>query len=100
MGRTKKMPKAVRQQIREALREGKLEDFGYKMNKKDRARRLALSKAVKGWGALSVYQSLVLLRTWNKDHNPALAKVAEEDASWVGRTYGVRENGFRFTETS
>ena len=98
MGRKKqaKMPKEIRQRIREGLKEGKLEDFGYKMDKKQRARHLALAKAVKVHGASSVFKSLVLLKTWNKNRNPSLAKIAEEDASWLGTTFGVEENGFRF----
>jgi hypothetical protein len=98
MGRKKqaKMPKEVRQRIREGLKEGKLEDFGYKMDKKQRARRLALAKAVKVYGASSVFKSLVLLKTWNKNLNPELARIAQKDATWLGRTYGIKEDGFSF----
>jgi len=91
------MSKEVRQRIKEGLEEGKLKDFGYKMDKSQQARRLALSKAVKVHGAPSVFQSLILLKTWNENQNPELATIAEKDASWVGRTYGIKENGFSFT---
>ena len=96
MGRNKKMPIATQRRIKETLREGKLEDFGYKMNKTDRSRHLALARATKKWGALSVFKSLVLLKTFNMNHNPELATIAEKDAEWIGKTYGIEQNGFKF----
>lgn len=89
------MPIATQRRIKETLREGKLEDFGYKMNKTDHSRHLALAKATRTWGALSVYKSLILLKTFNMNQNPELATIAEKDAAWLGTTYDVEENGFK-----
>lgn len=97
MGRTKRMPVATRKRIQEKLRKEKLTQFGYDMDAKERTRHRALAKAVDHYGASSVFKSLLLLRTWNRDQNPRLATIADKDAKWVGKTYGVEENGFRFT---
>ena len=97
MGRKKKMPVAVQKRIKASLEEEELTKHGYSMSAKVRSRHIALGKAVREDGPTTVFRRLLLLRLWNRDRNPKLARIADQDAQWVGNKYGVKENGFRFT---
>jgi len=96
MGRKRKMPKAVQRRIRETLEEEALTRHGYSMSASAGSRHRALAKAVSADGAVTVYRRLLLLRLWNRDQNPALADIAHSDAMWVGKTYGVKADGYSF----
>jgi len=98
MGKPKKMPVAVQKKIRAGLQRGELTKHGYSMSDSQDSRRRALRKAVAEDGAATVYRRLLLLRLWNKKRNPKLASIADFDALWVARTYGVQTDGFRFTK--
>jgi hypothetical protein len=65
------------------LRKNKLGKYGYHFDitKKDRA--AALSKAIKEYGALSVYRSLNAIAVYNKNTHPEMAKVAKEDRDMI-----------------
>ena len=95
-GRKKKMPRAVQQEIRRKLKRGTLTKHGYSMSATADKRHEALSKAVKEFGAVAVYRKLLLLRLWNREQNPKLAEIAESDAMWIGKTYGVSTDGYSF----
>ena len=95
-----RMPAAVQREIRGKIKRGELSKHGYAMHISASKRREALKKAVDEDGAPTVYRRLLLLRLWNREQNPKLAKIADDDAMWVGKTYGVKEDGFRFTPAS
>ncbi|MEM3507468.1 MAG: hypothetical protein QXT31_07455 [Candidatus Bathyarchaeia archaeon] len=101
MGRKKivleRMPLSIQKRIRETLKKGELTKHGYSLSLPEDARRAALSKAVAEDGALTIFKRLNLLYIWNKNRNPSLAEKAKEDRDWVGKTYGVEVNGFKFT---
>jgi hypothetical protein len=65
------------------LKKNKLTKYGYHfdINKKDRA--VALSKAIKEYGALSVYRSLNAIAVYNKNTHPEMAKVSKEDRDMI-----------------
>lgn len=96
MGRRKKMSVAVQKRIKASLEEEELTKHGYSMSAKVRSRHIALGKAVREDGPTTVYRRLLLLRLWNRDRNPKLAGIADEDAQWVGKTYGLKVNGYSF----
>lgn len=67
----------------------KLGKYGYKdvVNKSDASRHRALSKAVKGHGALNIFRSLILIATFNKKTNPEASVIFRRDAYWVRAKY-------------
>lgn len=65
------------------LRRSKLSQYGYSTKIAKKARTRALNKAVKNYGALSIYRSLNALAVYNKNTNPEMAAVAKEDRDMI-----------------
>jgi hypothetical protein len=66
-----------------SLRKSKLTQFGYHTNLSKTERAAAISKAIKEYGALSVYRSLNALAVYNKNTHPEVAKHAKEDRDMI-----------------
>jgi hypothetical protein len=66
-----------------SLRKSKLTQFGYHTDLSKTERAAALSKAIKEYGALSVYRSLNALAVYNKNTHPEVAKHAKEDRDMI-----------------
>ena len=66
-----------------SLRKSKLTQFGYHTDLSKTERSAALSKAIKEYGALSVYRSLNALAVYNKNTHPEVAKHAKEDRDMI-----------------
>jgi hypothetical protein len=66
-----------------SLRKSKLTQFGYHTDLSKTERAAALSKAIKEYGALSVYRSLNALAVYNKNTHPEMAKHAKEDRDMI-----------------
>ena len=79
-------------QVRIPIERGKLTKFGYATSKSDGARHAALNKAIRKYGALSVYRKLNAQVVLRKSKQPEARKVFEEDAEWVKEEYSM--NGF------
>jgi len=76
----------------EIKRTGSLTKHGYSIKKSVQARHEALNKAIKDFGALSVFRKLMAQATLRKRTYPKARKVFEEDAGWVRSNYKM--NGF------
>ena len=70
------------------LREGELSQFGYSNVVKTSAktRRIALKKAVKKYGSLSVRRKLQAVTTYTKNTSPVASKIFKSDIAWIKRT--------------
>lgn len=70
------------------LREGELSQFGYSNVVKTSAktRRIALKKAVKKYGSLSVRRKLQAVATYTKNTSPVASKIFKSDIAWIKRT--------------
>jgi len=70
------------------LREGELSQFGYSnvTKKADRTRRIALKKAVKKYGPLSVRRKLQAIATYTKRTSPGSSKIFLADIAWIKKT--------------
>jgi hypothetical protein len=70
------------------LREGELSQFGYANVVKTSAhnRHVALKKAVKKYGSLSVRRKLQAVATYTKRTSPIASKVFKSDIAWIKRT--------------
>ena len=67
------------------LKKGLLAKFGYSdiTNKSDQARHAALDKAVKAYGALSVFRKLNAVYVYTKITSPASSKIFLMDRDWI-----------------
>jgi hypothetical protein len=66
---------------------GELKKYGYDIYISAAERRAALAKAVKKYGALSVFRKLNVLVIFNKNKHPDLSKKFKSDRDWVGKNY-------------
>jgi len=71
------------------LRSGLLEKFGYGHVKTMSAakRHAALDKAVKAYGALSVFRKLNAALVYSKYSSPASSRIFKEDRDYIGKKY-------------
>ena len=71
------------------LKKGLLAKFGYSdiAHKSDAARHAALNKAVKAYGALSVFRKLNAGYVYTKLSSPASSKIFLKDRDWIKRTH-------------
>ena len=76
----------------EIKRTGSLTKHGYSIKKSAQARHEALNKAVKAFGALSVFRKLKAQVTLRKRTQPKAREVFQEDAEWVRSNY--KTDGF------
>jgi len=86
VGKPGKGPKLI------PIEKGKLKKFGYSTKKSARARHAALNKAVKEYGALSVYRMLNAQVIFRKRTQPEAREVFKADRDWIAKKYKV--NGF------
>lgn len=62
---------------------GSLRKFGYKMNKPQKSRRIALGKAAKAYGSDKVIKKLTALQVFNKNKAPKKSAEAKSDAQFI-----------------
>lgn len=84
LGKPGKGPKLI-----EIKEKGALTKFGYSIKKSRQARRIALRKAVRKYGALSVYRKLMAQYVFRKNYAPDQAAKFRSDAEWVRDQYKV-----------
>ena len=65
------------------IEKGSLSKHGYSTKKGESARRQALKKAVKAFGALSVFRKLKAQETLRKRTQPKTREIFAGDAQWV-----------------
>jgi len=65
------------------IEKGSLSKHGYSTKKSEVARRRALKKAIKEYGALSVYRKLKAMQTLRKRTQPEAREVFASDAEYV-----------------
>ena len=65
------------------IEKGSLSKHGYSTKKSEVTRRRALKKAIKEYGALSVYRKLKAMETLRKRIQPKAREVFASDAEWV-----------------
>jgi hypothetical protein len=68
------------------LKKGELTKYGYHSNLTETQRHDALKKALSVIKPLSLYRKLDALYILNKNVNPSLAKLFQDDANWVKTT--------------
>lgn len=81
VGRPGKGPKLI------PVEKGKLTKFGYSTKKSARARHEALRKAIKRYGALSVFRKLNAMVIVRKRTQPEAREIFEADRDWVRDQY-------------
>ena len=69
------------------LRKGELIKYGYQYRLSDALRRKALEKAVKQYGALSVYRKLDAVAKLSVTTAPDASKVFGKDRNWIRNSY-------------
>ena len=71
------------------LRHGLLAKFGYSHVKtlSQSQRHVALEKAVRAYGALSVFRKLNAVYVYSKKTAPASSRIFKADRDWIGATY-------------
>ncbi len=74
-----------------SLRKGELIKYGYSYRLADSARQKALKKAVKAYGALSVYRKLDAVTKYSVRTAPDASKIFERDRDWVKANFELKE---------
>ena len=74
------------------MEKGTLTKYGYSTKKNTGARRQALEKAVKEYGALSVFRKLKAQETLRKRSQPKAREIFATDAEWVREQF--KPDGF------
>jgi len=82
-GKKGKGPKVI------PIKRGALTKHGYSTKKSAKARHAALKKAIKEYGALSVYRKLMAQDILRKRQRGGANRVFQEDAEWVKRNFKV-----------
>ncbi len=71
------------------LKKGELSKYGYKASYTAKVRRKALEKAIKSYGALSVYRKLNAVYVLNKNRSPSSSRSFLRDRNWVKSNYYI-----------
>jgi hypothetical protein len=73
------------------LRQGDLTKFGYGAvtTMSAGARHLALAKAVRAYGVLSVFRKLNAVYVYTRRSSPASSRIFKADRDWVKEHYGL-----------
>jgi len=76
------------------LRKGDLTKFGYEhvTSLSPLKRKVALAKAVRTYGALTVWRKLNALYVYTKNTAPESSALFDEDRNWVRGKYGLHES--------
>ena len=69
------------------MKKGLLSKYGYTSKKSTNARRLALKRAVKKYGNLSLFRKLNAIYVLQKNRNPRTAQIFKTDRDWVKKHY-------------
>lgn len=69
------------------LVKGELKQFGYAASGTVRSRHIALGKAIKEYGQLSVFRKLNALAVLNKNRAPSTAAIFRADTNWIKEKY-------------
>lgn len=74
------------------LRSGDLERFGYDTvtTLSIAKRHLALAKAVRAYGSLTVWRKLNAVYVYTKRTSPNSSRIFKADRDWVNATYGIK----------
>lgn len=88
-------PEPIKNKAIGPLRHGDLTAFGYSKVKtlSKNERQEALDKAITKYGSLSVWRKLNALYVLNKNTNPELSAIFNNDKAWIKTTYGLSQNG-------
>lgn len=71
------------------LRKGELKKHGYSYRLPELQRQVALTKAIKEFGALDTYRKLNAVTKLTQRTSPNAHKVFGKDRNWIRKTYGV-----------
>jgi hypothetical protein len=71
------------------LRKGELKKHGYSYKLPELQRQVALTKAIKEFGALDTYRKLNAVSKLTQRNSPNAHKAFTKDRNWVRKTYGV-----------
>jgi hypothetical protein len=74
------------------LRKGELIKYGYQYRLSDSLRQSALKKAVKRYGALSVYRKLDAVAKLSLRTAPDASKIFTRDRDWIRENFSLKEN--------
>ena len=74
-----------------SLRKGELIKYGYSYRLADSARQKALKKAIKAYGALSVYRKLDAVSKYSTRTAPDASKIFARDRDWIKASYELKE---------
>lgn len=74
------------------LRKGDLKQFGYDdvRNMTQGARHIALAKAVRAYGPLSLWRKLNAIYIYTRNTAPASSAIFKQDRDWIRSQYGVK----------
>jgi hypothetical protein len=73
------------------LRKGELIKYGYQYRLSDSLRQAALKRAIKRFGALSVYRKLDAVAKLSLRTAPDASKIFSRDRSWVKENFELKE---------
>jgi hypothetical protein len=74
------------------LKKGLLSKYGYATKKNVDDRRIALKKAVKAYGALSVLRKLNAVAVYTRRTAPAVSAIFKADMKWVRTSFEFKTN--------
>jgi len=69
------------------LKKGELSTYGYHYDMSARSRHVAIRKAVKTYGALSVQRKLNALAVYNSKRYPSRSKIFKADSNYASKIY-------------
>ena len=75
--------------VRIPLKKGLLTKYNYSIYNTDKSRHESLQKAVKEYGALSVFRKINALYILSRNINPVLAQKYTKDRNWIKKKYGL-----------
>ena len=73
------------------LRKGDMIKYGYQYRLSDSLRQIALKKAIKRYGALSVYRKLDAVSKLSVRTAPDASKIFVRDRNWIKENYELKE---------
>jgi len=74
-----------------SLRKGELIKYGYSYRLPDSVRHKALNKAIKAYGALSVYRKLDAVAKYSMRTAPDASKIFKIDRDWIRANHELKE---------
>ena len=74
-----------------SLRKGELIKYGYSYRLADSTREKALRKAIKAYGALSVYRKLDAVSKYSMRTAPDASRIFARDRDWIRRNFELKK---------